>query len=134
MLMGQVSRLRQRWQLLAYAVVFAAVLLAPAVLSTYPLSVLTEILIFGLFAMSLNLLLGYTGLPTLGHSAFFGTGGYVVGLLAKYYQVPVVPALLLAVVAGVALALVTGPVVLRTSGAYFLMLTLSLTQVLFGIV
>jgi branched-chain amino acid transport system permease protein len=45
-----------------------------------------------------------------------------------------VPALLLAILAGVALALVTGPVVLRTSGAYFLMLTLSLTQVLFGIV
>jgi len=132
--MEQMSRLRQRWRLLAYVVAVAALLLAPAVLSTYPLSVLTEILIFGLFAMSLNLLLGYTGLPTLGHSAFFGAGGYVVGLLAKYYQVPLGPALLLAILAGVVLALVTGPIVLRTSGAYFLMLTLSLTQVLFGVV
>lgn len=132
--MRRMTRLRHQWRRIGYAVALVALLLAPAALSTYRLSVLTEILIFGLFAMSLNLLLGYTGLPTLGHSAFFGTGGYVVGLLAKYYQLPLVPSLLLAVVAGIVLALVTGPIVLRTSGAYFLMLTLSLTQVLFGVV
>jgi branched-chain amino acid transport system permease protein len=128
------ARLARNWRR-AISVLLAGVLLAaPAFLPSYPLSVLTEILIFSLFAMSLNLLLGYAGLPSLGHSAFFGTGGYAVGLLAKYLGIPAPVALLIAVVAGVALALVTGPFVLRTHGAYFLILTLSLTQVLFGIV
>lgn len=84
--------------------------------------------------MSLNLLLGYAGLPSLGHSAFFGTGGYAVGLLAKYMRIPAPLAVLTAVLVGFVLALVAGPLVLRTHGAYFLILTLSLTQVLFGTV
>lgn len=129
-----VEFLRQGRSIVFVVALLAALAVAPAVLPTYPLSVLTEILIFTLFAMSLNLLLGYAGLPSLGHSAFFGTGGYVVGLLAKYYGTPAAAALLIAVVAGVVLALITGPFVLRTHGAYFLILTLSLTQVLFGIV
>lgn len=127
-------RIVQQWRIGALVVLLILLLVAPAVLPTYPLSVLTEILIFSLFAMSLNLLLGYAGLPSLGHSAFFGTGGYAVGLLAKYMGIPAPLALLTAVLAGFVLALVTGPLVLRTHGAYFLILTLSLTQVLFGIV
>lgn len=119
---------------LVIGILLLALALAPAVLPTYPLSVLTEILIFTLFAMSLNLLLGYAGLPSLGHSAFFGVGGYTVALLAKYFGTPAILATVLAVLAGIALALITGPFVLRTHGAYFLILTLSLTQVLFGIV
>lgn len=128
------ARLNIRLEKLGIAGLVALLVIAPLVLPTYPLSVLTEILIFTLFAMSLNLLLGYAGLPSLGHSAFFGTGGYAVGLLAKYVGVPAPLALLIAVIAGILLALVTGPFVLRTHGAYFLILTLSLTQVLFGIV
>jgi branched-chain amino acid transport system permease protein len=126
--------LRRNWRTGAVGILLVLLVLAPFFLPTYPLSVLTEILIFTLFAMSLNILLGYAGLPSLGHSAFFGTGGYAVGLLAKYYGVPVPLALLIAVVAGIVVALITGPFVLRTHGAYFLILTLSLTQVLFGIV
>ncbi|MCX7623670.1 MAG: branched-chain amino acid ABC transporter permease [Thermomicrobium sp.] len=126
--------IRRQWRLAIVAVLAVLLVLAPALLPTYPLSVLTEILIFTLFAMSLNILLGYAGLPSLGHSAFFGTGGYAVGLLAKYYGTPAALALVIAVVAGILVAIVTGPFVLRTHGAYFLILTLSLTQVLFGIV
>ena len=126
--------LRTTLRKLGIPVLILLLLIAPLVLPTYPLSVLTEILIFTLFAMSLNLLLGYAGLPSLGHSAFFGTGGYAVGLLAKHVGVPAPLALLIAVTAGILLAVVTGPFVLRTHGAYFLILTLSLTQVLFGIV
>ena len=128
------TALSKHWRTVAVAALAVFLLVAPALLPTYPLSVLTEILIFTLFAMSLNLLLGYAGLPSLGHSAFFGTGGYAVGLLAKYYGVPMAAALLIAIIAGIIVALVTGPFVLRTHGAYFLILTLSLTQVLFGVV
>ncbi|MCX2726621.1 branched-chain amino acid ABC transporter permease [Thermomicrobium sp. 4228-Ro] len=124
----------KHWKSVIFALLALFLVLAPAILPTYPVSVLTEIIIFTLFAMSLNILLGYGGLPSLGHSAFFGTGGYAVGLLAKYYGIPAAPALFIAVVAGIIVALITGPFVLRTHGAYFLILTLSLTQVLFGIV
>ncbi|ACZ40117.1 branched-chain amino acid ABC transporter permease [Sphaerobacter thermophilus] len=132
--MGLDVRSARSRRLLVGVVAAVALLAAPAVLPDYPLSVLTEIVIFSLFVMSLNLLVGYTGLPSLGHSAFFGTGGYAVALLAIRAHLSAVPALIVAVLAGIALALVTGPFVLRTSGAYFLILTLSLTQVLFGIV
>jgi len=106
---------------------------APLVLGGYGLTVLTEIVIFALFAMSTNLLLGYTGLASLGQSAFFGMGGYCVAILAKDFNLHSAATLLAAIGAGAVLALGTGPVVLRSSGTYFLMLTLALTQVLFGV-
>jgi branched-chain amino acid transport system permease protein len=59
-----------------------AVLIAlPAILSSYQLGLVTKMLIFGIFAMSLDLLLGYAGLPSLGHAAYFGVAAYTVGLL-----------------------------------------------------
>lgn len=122
------------WRIVVGVGVGLFLLTAPALLPGYPLSVLTEIVIISLFVMSLNLLVGYAGLPSLGHSAFFGTGGYAVALLAIRLDWPALPSLVVAILGGIVLALVTGPFVLRTSGAYFLILTLSLTQVLFGVV
>ena len=61
-----------RWA--AYGVVLAVLLAFPFVTTGYPLTVLTEVLIFGLFAMSLDVILGYTGMPSFGHAAFFGLG------------------------------------------------------------
>ena len=56
--------------------------LVPFALSSYQLGLLTKMLIFALFAMSLDVILGYGGLPSLGHAAYFGVGAYTVGLLA----------------------------------------------------
>src|SRR5206468_1794633 len=64
------------------AVALVLLVALPAVLSSYQLSLLTKMLIFGIFAMSLDLLLGYAGLPSLGHAAYFGVAAYTVGLLA----------------------------------------------------
>ncbi|MDF2114057.1 branched-chain amino acid ABC transporter permease [Roseiarcaceae bacterium H3SJ34-1] len=115
--------------LLAIAI-FAAL---PYVLPTYYLSLTTKILIFVLFAMSLDLLIGYTGLASLGHAAFFGFGGYVVGLLVVRGQVSE----WIALPAGVALATALGALfavlALRARGSYFLMITLALAQVVWGI-
>jgi branched-chain amino acid transport system permease protein len=90
-------------------------------------------LIFALFAMSLNLILGYAGLPSLGHAAYFGVGAYTVGLLA----VKVVDNFWLDFGAGLAAAGLTsalfGLLALRARGAYLLMITLALAQVLWGI-
>ncbi len=56
--------------------------LVPLALTSYQLGLLTKMLIFAIFAMSLNLILGYGGLPSLGHAAYFGVAAYTVGLLA----------------------------------------------------
>jgi branched-chain amino acid transport system permease protein len=90
-------------------------------------------LIFALFAMSLDLLIGYAGMASLGHAAYFGLAAYSVGLLAQklewnfWLSVPVT----LAITA--ATALLFGVLALRTRGAYFLMITLAFSQLLWGI-
>jgi branched-chain amino acid transport system permease protein len=120
-----------RWSLAGAA---ALVLLAPPlVLRDYPLNVLCEGLIFAVFAMSLDLLLGYTGLPSLGHAAFFGASAYGVGLAVLRAGSPLWLASLAGIGASVLIALVFGALALRTRGAYFLMITLAMAQVLWGV-
>jgi branched-chain amino acid transport system permease protein len=85
----------------------------------------TELLIWILFALSLDLALGYAGIITLGHAAFFGTGAYAVGLLAYHgiWDEPI-SSLVLAAIAAAAVGLASGLVLLRTTGLTLLMLTL----------
>lgn len=116
------------------AVLVASLSLAPAIIGEYGLGLLTEMFIFGIFAMSLDLLIGYGGLVSLGHAAFFGVGGYAVGLLARHLELTAWPGMVAGILAGALLAVVFAPVVLRASGAYFLMLTLALGQLLYGLV
>jgi branched-chain amino acid transport system permease protein len=117
---------------LSTAILMVLVLGLPLVLSPFSVRVGAEILIMAIFAMSLGLIMGYAGLISLGHAAFFGTGAYTVALLGE--RLPNTYLLLLAAVAisGV-LALVSGALLVRTSGAYFLMLTLAFGQVLFAV-
>ncbi len=102
--------------------------------SSYIIGLMTEMLVYGIFAMSLDLLLGYTGLVPLGHAAFFGIGGYTAGWLALKLGMPVFVTLPAAVVLSALVALIVGFFCLRTSGIYFLMLTLAFSQVLYAIV
>ena len=106
--------------------------LLPLAHDRYLIGTLTEILIFGLFAMSLGLLVGFTGLVSLGHAAFFGTAAYAVGLVSTRVS----PALLLTLPAGIAAgtlaALVIGVFALRATGVYFLMLTLAFAQMAYA--
>ena len=108
-------------------------LLLPYFLPSYFLGLATKMLIFALFAMSLDLLLGYTGLASLGHAAYFGVAAYTVGLLALKADA----SLWLALPAGLLAAGVTaaffGLLALRARGSYFLMITLALAQVLWAI-
>src|SRR5437763_5620497 len=66
---------------IAFAACAALLLALPPFLPAYPLTLLTQILIYAIFAMSLDLLLGYTGLASLGHAAYFGVAAYVVAIL-----------------------------------------------------
>jgi branched-chain amino acid transport system permease protein len=113
--------------------VLAALLVFPAVAAPYPRSLMIEVLIFAIFAMSLDLLMGYTGLVSFGHAAFFGLGGYVAAFAAQRLSANLLVTLpLLLVVVGLA-AFVIGFFALRTSGIYFLMLTLAFAQMLFSL-
>ncbi|HEY2527706.1 MAG TPA: branched-chain amino acid ABC transporter permease [Xanthobacteraceae bacterium] len=90
-----------------------------------------ELLIAILFALSLDLALGYAGLITLGHAAFFGAGAYTVGMLAFYgiWSEPITSLVLAALVAA-AIGVLSGLVLLRTKGLTFLMLTLCIMAIL----
>jgi branched-chain amino acid transport system permease protein len=118
---------------IALALVVGIVAVAPMALSSYQLGLLTKMLILGIFAMSLNLILGYGGLPSLGHAAYFGVAAYTVGLLARRGY----DNFWLDFGAGIATATATaalfGFLALRTHGAYLLMITLALAQVVWGI-
>jgi len=106
--------------------------LFPLVGETFYIQLLTKVMIMAIFAMSLDLLVGYTGLVSLGHAAFYGLAGYVLARVAPQYE----PANLwttlpLAMGACAVFALLTGLLVLRTSGVYFIMVTLAFAQMLF---
>jgi len=88
---------------------------------------LQEILIWGIFAMSLDLLMGYAGMVSFGHSAFFGIGGYVAAL-ALTKSPGLISALVLPPLAAGLAALVIGFFSIRVSGVYFIMLTLAFSQ------
>ena len=98
------------------------------------LSLGARILIFILYALSLDLIVGYAGIITLGHSAYFGLGAYVAGILAAKAGVtdPMVQ-LAAAAAAGALLGLATGAIILRTKALTLLMLTLAITSVLLEI-
>jgi branched-chain amino acid transport system permease protein len=118
---------------LAASVVVLALLIAlPHALRPYYVGLATKMLIFALFAMSLDLLLGYVGLASLGHAAFFGVSAYTISLLilrAGLGSVIAFPAsLVAATVTGALFAVLS----LRARGSYFLMITFALAQVVWS--
>jgi branched-chain amino acid transport system permease protein len=114
------------------AVAVAAALAAP-LLSAYPLTLLTQAAIVAILAMSLDLLLGYTGLPSLGHAAYFGVGAYAVAILSTDYRSGFLTCLLVGVLLATGTAAVFGLLAIRASGTYFLMITLALGMVVWGL-
>jgi branched-chain amino acid transport system permease protein len=90
-----------------------------------------RILIFAIAALSLNLILGYGGMVSFGHAAYLGVGGYAVGILAYYGIDNGYLQWGIAIGASALVALVIGAVSIRTSGIYFIMITLAFTQMLY---
>jgi branched-chain amino acid transport system permease protein len=119
--------------LLAKLAVGAVLAAAPWALGDYGLALLTEVLVYALFAMSLDVVLGYAGLVSLGHAAFFGIGGYGYALLASYGW-PWGAAAAGAVAAAGAGAVLFGAVALRGRGVGFILLTFALAQLLHAVV
>ncbi|MCU0968571.1 MAG: branched-chain amino acid ABC transporter permease [Rubrivivax sp.] len=110
-------------------VVLAVLAVLPPVLTPYTSDLVVKILIFAVFALSLELLVGMTGLVSLGHAAFFGLGAYMVVLGSPAYEAGNLLVLLAASVgAAAAYALFVGALSLRTKGVYFIMVTLAFAQ------
>ncbi len=114
--------------------------LALVVLAVFPLFVpdyhrtlVSEIFVFAIFAMSLDLILGYTGLPSFGHAAFFGLGAYVVIVLGSLFGLNGWLGLAVAIPVTAMAAAIIGFFCVRTSGITFLMLTLAFSQLLYSI-
>src|SRR5437868_11372488 len=89
-------------------------------------------LILALWAVSYNLMLGYTGMVSFAHAAYYGVGAYTVALLFQRYNLPVLAGLVLAPLVAGAFGLVTGLVALRAVRLYFSLLTLAISQLLFS--
>jgi branched-chain amino acid transport system permease protein len=115
---------------LAALVVLAAM---PWVLARHQLSILTDLLIFGLLAMSLDLIIGYTGMVSFGHAAYFGLGAYGSALLLIHWSPPVPVALLAGAVLAALIAAPVGWFSTRATGIYFAMLTLAFAQLLYTV-
>jgi branched-chain amino acid transport system permease protein len=117
------------WTLL----VFLAAMTIPWLGSRYDTFLATQIAISALFAVSLNLLLGTTGLVSFGHVAYFGIGSYVCGILMKTYAMPFSIALPAAAIGSAFGALIFGFFCVRLTKIYFAMLTLAFSQIIWAI-
>jgi len=93
-----------------------------------------QIVIWGLFAMSLDLLLGYRGIPSMGHAAFFGIGAYTAGYLGKFGWTEPISGLLIAMLLAGIIGWLTGRFIQRVSGIALLMVTLGLNLILYDVV
>lgn len=97
-------------------------------------ALLGQVLIWGLFALSLDIVLGYRGIPSLGHAAFFGIGAYTAGFLGKYgWTEPISGLVLSGLMAGI-VGLITGRIVRGLHGVGLLMVTLGLNLLLYDFV
>ena len=117
-----------RSQLVAFLVLLAIGLIAP--FFVYPIF-LAKLLCFALFACAFNMLIGYVGLLSFGHAAFFGFAAYVSGHAAKVWGFPPEIAIVAGTAAAALLGLGFGLLAIRRQGIYFAMITLALAQMLF---
>jgi branched-chain amino acid transport system permease protein len=120
----------RKFLLAALGVVLVA---GPLVFSSYWVGLLTEIIILAMLAMSLDILLGYTGLPSLGHASLFGVAAYAVAVLSTRYQMGFWTCVLGGIAVGVLLSAAIGLVVSHVRDVYFLMITLAIGMVLWGL-
>src|SRR6185436_15494283 len=114
----------------AFVLILISICLLPFIVRP---AIASEIWIFAIFGLGLNLLLGYTGLLSFGQSTFFGSAAYVAGWLLKHYAINVFLALGIGVGVGALSALLVGYLCVQRSGLYFIMLTFALNQLFYFI-
>jgi branched-chain amino acid transport system permease protein len=93
----------------------------------------TRIVVMGLAAMSLNFLLGFTGVLSFGHAAYFGLGAYGTAMAIKYWGIGSIPAIVLGVIIATIAAMIIGALIIKLRGVYFAMVTIAFGQVFYFI-
>jgi branched-chain amino acid transport system permease protein len=133
-------KLRKLWgkKIAFFVFILVLFLTAPWLSSTlmgspYIVELLVQGMIYGILALSLNLLLGYTGLPSLGHTAYLGIGAYTVAIALSKFQLSPLHASLIALAVTTATGALFGLLALRARGVYFLMITLALAMLVWGL-
>lgn len=112
------------------AVVLVVLAAAPLMLAPFATTTLTRVVVFALFAVSLDLLVGVTGMPSLGHAAYLGAGAYAAGWVSINVTAEAPVPLLVGAGVGALAAALTGWVTVRSAGVFFLMLTLAIGETL----
>ncbi len=111
-----------------------ALVLLPPFFSPYVTVLLTQGLIYAIAAMSLDILIGYTGLAALGHAAFFAIGAYTAAILISRFHLGFGTTLFSSVGIAALAAAALGPLSLRATRIYFLMITLSIAMCFWGLI
>ncbi len=117
----------------AFAISAALLAALPLLAGDFYVNLASQILIAAIFALSLNLLVGYGGMTSLGHASFLGVAAYISALLTTRYGLGHAPAALLSIAGTTLTAALFGIIALRATGLGFLMITLALSQVLWGL-
>jgi branched-chain amino acid transport system permease protein len=115
------------------ALITAALLLPPFVAGDFYINLASQILIAAIFALSLNLLVGFGGMTSLGHASYLGVAAYLSALLTSRYGFGHGTAALISILGTIVMAAFFGLIALRATGLGFLMITLALSQVLWGL-
>jgi branched-chain amino acid transport system permease protein len=125
---------RRRWLIAAAAGFVVALLLPRLGVPTFYVSLLTQAWIYAIVAMSLDLLVGFTGLVNFSQAALFGVGAYAVAVAAtRYHVVDFFPVMCLGIVAAVVTAAICGLVALRSEGVGFIIITIALNEIVWGL-
>jgi branched-chain amino acid transport system permease protein len=112
---------------------FIVLIILPPFYTSYWVTLSTQMLIYGILAMSLDTLLGYTGLSSFGHAGFFGSSAYVVAILATRYKIGFLGCFVSGIAVTTFISAIFGLLVAHATGVYFLIITLALGMTLWGL-
>lgn len=124
----------QVWKGVLIAVAALVAISFPLFLPPYGVILLTQGFIYAIVAMSLDILIGYTGLGSLGHVAFFAVGAYTTAILVTKYQFPFIATIAYSILISAGLSALLGGLALRAAGIYFLMITLAIAMCVWGLI
>jgi branched-chain amino acid transport system permease protein len=125
--------LNSKMKILAVVAGLLFLVALPLLYKSYWVSLFTQILIFAVLAMSLDILMGYTGLTSFGHAGFFGAAGYVTAILTTRYHQGFLTCFICSVSMSVLISMLFGFLVAHAGGVYFLIITLALGMTLWGL-
>jgi branched-chain amino acid transport system permease protein len=125
--------LASKTKIIGLILAFLVLVVMPPFYTSYWVTLLTQMLIYGILAMSLDILIGYTGLSSFGHAGFFGSSAYVVAILSTRYKMGFLTCFVSGIAVTTVISMIFGLLVAHATGVYFLIITLALGMVLWGL-